>query len=199
MRLKWPILFLFFIASANAQMYRWVGADGRVTYSDKPPPASVAKQQQMPISSGDASGGGLNYALAELTKNFPVTLYTSGSCAPCDEGRLLLKNRGIPHTERTIGSNEDIARMKQAGGDGRLPFLTVGRNSQSGFESGAWNAALTSAGYPETSQLPANYQFPPAQSAAPPSMPAQQTPVESSRPVTAPPPAQGTTIPGFRF
>lgn len=199
MKLKWPILFLFFISSANAQMYRWVGADGRVTYSDKPPPSSVGKQQQKPIISGEASGDGLNYALSELAKNFPVALYTSSGCAPCDEGRLLLKNRGIPFSERTISSNEDIARMKQAGGDGRIPFLTVGRNPQSGFESGSWNAALSAAGYPVTSQLPANYQFSPPQPAAPPSIPMQQTPVEASKPATAPPPAQGTAIPGFRF
>jgi len=198
MKLKWPILFLFFIASAHAQMYRWVASDGRVTYSDKPPPASVVKQQKKSIASHEGSGDGLNYTLSELAINFPVTLYTSSDCAPCNEGRTFLKNRGIPFSERTINSNEDIARMKLAGGDGRLPFLTVGRNSQSGFESGAWNAALTAAGYPETSQLPTNYQFSAPRAAAPPPPPIEK-PVEAPKPVTEPPPAQGTSIPGFRF
>ena len=198
MRLKWPILLLFFIASAHAQMYRWVDADGKVTYSDKQPPASVVKQQQKSIPSGEVSGDGLNYSLSELAKNFPVTLHTSSDCAPCNDGRTLLKKRGIPFSERTISSNEDIAQMKQAGGDGRLPFLTVGRNSQAGFEASAWNVVLTSAGYPETSQLPTNYQFSAPQPAAP-SPSQEKKPVEIPKPATEPPPAQGTSLPGFRF
>lgn len=199
MKLKWPLLFLFFIASAHAQVYRWVDADGRVTYSDKPPPASMAKQQQKSIDSDETTVSGLNYSLSELAKNFPVMLYTSSECAPCDEGRLLLKNRGIPFSEKTINSNEDIARMKQAGGDGRIPFLTVGRNSHSGFDSSAWNGTLTAVGYPETSQLPANYQFSAPQPAAPLPAPPQKSVDAAPQPATAPPPAQGTTIPGFRF
>jgi glutaredoxin len=198
MKLKWPILFLFCIASAHAQMYRWVDANGRVTYSDTPPPPSAVKQQKKPIPSDEQESSGMPYALSEAAKNFPVTLYTSTGCAPCDEGRALLKKRGIPFSEKTVSSSEDIERMKRAGGNGRLPFLTVGRNSQTGFEAGAWDATLTSAGYPETSQLPSNYSFSSPEPAAPPPPPVE-TPQAAPPPAAPNPPAQGTTIPGFRF
>ena len=198
MKSKWLILFLFCMASAHAQMYRWVDADGRVIYSDQPPPPSVKKIQKKSGVADGAGVPGLNYALAEASRNFPVTLYTSSGCAPCDDGRALLKKRGIPYSEKTVSSNEDVVRMKQAGGTGQMPFLTVGRNTQTGFEAGAWNATLTVAGYPETSQLPSNYKFAAPIPAAPSPVPAEK-PASTPKPATSPPPAQEPTPPGFRF
>ncbi|MBS1169661.1 MAG: hypothetical protein H6R01_579 [Burkholderiaceae bacterium] len=201
MKTRRLILFLLFTAvtaGAQAQMYRWVDSSGRVTYSDQPPPASVKAQKKKLAARGD--DGGLTYSLSQAVKSNPVTLYTASGCAACDEGRALLKNRGIPFTEKTISNNADAERMKQAGGDGRLPFLIVGRNSQAGFEAGSWDAALTAAGYPETSQLPANYRYAPAQSAAPPA----EKPTENGQPQPvpqqrSPQPSNGSAPPGFRF
>ncbi len=198
MKFKWPILFLFCIASAHAQMYRWVDANGKVNYSDQPPPRSVAKPQKKSAAIGESDANGLNYSLREAVRNFPVTMYASGDCAPCDEGRALLKKRGVPFSEKTVTTSEDLDRVKKAGGTAQLPFLTIGRNSQTGFSAEAWNAALTSAGYPESSQLPANYRFASPTPAAPPPLP-DEKPVEEPKPAAPPPPAQGTTIPGFRF
>ena len=203
MKIRWPILFLLFIASAHAQMYKWVDSSGKVTYSDQPPPAS-AKAQKKSAAKGSGGDASLPYALSQATKSNPVTLYTTSSCAACDEGRALLKNRGIPFTEKTISTSADAERMKQAGGDGRLPFLMVGRNSQAGFEASSWDGALTAAGYPESSQLPANYRYAPAQAAAPAAPPAEKTngdaektPARNIRP--QPPADQGNAPPGFRF
>ena len=198
MKLKWAILFLFCMANAHAQMYRWVDADGRVTYSDKPPPASASQQQKKTVSADDAKSDGLAYALSETVRNFPVTLYTSGDCAPCEEGRQLLRKRGIPYSEKTVGSNEDLARLKQEGGNGMVPLLKIGRNAQSGFSPDAWNAALSAVGYPETSQLPANYKFS-APAPAAPTAPAAAKPIDSPTPAVTSPPAQGNATPGFRF
>ncbi|MBS1186371.1 MAG: hypothetical protein H6R04_389 [Burkholderiaceae bacterium] len=200
MKTRWLVLFLLFTAvtaGAQAQMYRWVDSSGRVTYSDQPPPASVKAQKKKVAGRGD--DGGLTYSLSQAVKNNPVTLYSASGCGACDEGRTLLKNRGIPFVEKTINNSADAERMKQAGGDGRLPFLTVGRNSQAGFEAGSWDAALTAAGYPETSQLPANYRYAPPQSAAPPvekAAEAEKPPVRQPR---SPQPTNGNATPGFRF
>ncbi len=200
MKLKWPILFLLFVTSAHAQMYRWVDADGKVNYSDKLPPAAVSKMQKKSIASGESDQPALTYALSEAVKNHPVVLYTSGNCLPCNEGRTLLKSRGIPFAEKTIATNDDIARLKQAGGNGQLPYFTVGRNARTGFEASAWNTLLTAAGYPESSQLPANYRFSAPEPASPPP-PVEPPPPEPTPPVKPEPVQQSApgTIPGFRF
>lgn len=200
MKFKWSILFLFCIGSAHAQMYRWVDASGRVTFSDQPPPASVKSPQKKALSSEEHPGGGLNYALSAAAANFPVVLYASDDCPPCDDGRSLLKQRGIPFAEKRLASKEDLERMKQETGGSRLPMLKIGRDSQTGYEAGAWHAALTAAGYPETSQLPANYRHADPAPLVPPSEPVAAKPAEQaapSAPVRAP--AQGSSTPGFRF
>lgn len=199
MKLKWPLAFLFCLASAHAQMYRSVDARGNVTYSDQPPSSSV-KLETKPLPAEDAEGMAMPYALSQAFKNHPVTLYTSGACAPCDEARTFLKQRGIPFYEKLVSSNEDVAFMKQQGGDGRLPLLTVGRTPYTGFEAGAWGIALTAAGYPATSQLPPGFMYPPPQQAvapAPPPMPPAQP--QPQGPSPAPAPEQGSAPPGFRF
>lgn len=198
------LLLLLCAASAHAQLYKWVGADGKVTYSDTPPPKTASRVETRSLTIGGASAADFPFELAEAIKNSPVTLYTSRNCIPCDDGRKLLSGRGVPFNEKTVNSNEDIAQFKQAGGDGQLPLLTIGRMRERGFEPGAWNSALSAAGYPETSKLPKTYRNPQAEAAAPAPKPATASQEGSDRTVSSPgatelPPAIGNAPPGFRF
>ncbi|RZI41370.1 glutaredoxin family protein [Herbaspirillum sp. HC18] len=200
------ILALLCAGAAHAQLYKWVGPDGKVTYSDSAPPSAAKRVETKPMAVGSVSASDFPFEVAEAMKSSPVTLYSGKNCAPCDEGRKLLNNRGIPFTEKTVSSNEDIAQYRQAGGDNQLPLLIIGRNKERGFEPGAWNSALSSAGYPESNRLPKNYRNPPAQAAAP--QPAVAEKQESAapsektatrQPATDLPPATGNAPPGFRF
>lgn len=201
-----PILFLLCSAGAHAQLYKWVGPDGKVTYSDTPPPTAATRVEAKPVTGGSTVGVGLPFELAQAMKNHPVTLYTTRDCAPCDDGRKLLSQRGIPFSEKTVTTNDDILQFRQVAGDSQLPVLAVGRSKERGFETSAWNTALTAAGYPETSRLPRAYQNPPAQAAAPKTEPVEEKLAErtaESRAATPPatelPPAVGNAPPGFRF
>jgi glutaredoxin len=198
----WSLLLLSLVvsASAHAQLYKWVGPDGKITYSDTPPPASAKKVEEKSVSTNSASTAGLPFELAEAVRNNPVTLYTTASCEACDSGRAILTGRGIPFTEKTVTSNDDIARLKQAGGTQQLPFLTIGSKKQTGADPDAWNTALTTAGYPATSQLPRNHKNPAPQAAAPKKAP-ESKPAASETPSTPTdrPPAAGNAPPGFRF
>jgi len=179
----WPCVALLAAASASAQPYRSVGPDGRVTYSDIPPTAASARDSGNGInSSGSTSATTLPYALAQVAQRYPVTLYTSQGCAPCDSGRSLLTGRGIPFTEKTVSSNNDIAALKKMTGNTSLPLLTIGSQQISGFQSSNWSQYLSAAGYPETNQLPDSYHRPSATPLAPPS-PAEAA---TAAPVTTP-------------
>jgi len=195
---------LLWMAGAHAQLYKSVGPDGRVTYSDTPP-NSAQIERTLPNRTRPADA--LPAALAEAHARHPVTLYTTDNCQPCSDGRALLQRRGIPFAEKTVHSNEDLAVLRKVGGDQQLPLLTVGNQRQQGFEADSWNATLGAAGYPETSQLPKSYQNPPAIAAAPPrAAPAAQTAAQpaaepGSAPggATPPPPPAGNAPPGFQF
>jgi glutaredoxin len=185
---------------AGAQMYKWTDAKGVVHYSDQPPAAKGAKVETRALDRG-ARQVELPYGLAAAVRANPVLLYTTPGCQACDEGRALLKERGIPFSEKTVKSNEDQQMLKQAGGDVQLPLLVVGGARRIGFEAGAWHEALSSAAYPKQKMLPRNYHYPAAEAAAPPrplarSEPSTRAPDAADRPKAA---APHDAPPGFRF
>ena len=198
-------VFLLATSVAQAQLYKSIGADGRVTYSDTPPSSGkiVESKSLSNNSESDIDTSGLPYELGQAKKNSPVTLYTSSKCIPCDDGRKLLRNRGIPFREKTISTNNDIARLKEVAGESQLPFMLIGRNKESGFEATSWNAALSAAGYPQNNQLPKTYQNGQTTPAAPPANASAASPAIDDAPDNSnqgrQAPAAGNTPPGFRF
>lgn len=165
---------------AQAQMYRSVGPDGRVTYSDKPPAAaeaapSVNRQRSgrgegepgSATAGGEVRGGpaaaGLSYALRQVVQRYPVILYAAPDCAPCQSGRNLLLNRGVPFAEKTVTTHEDTEALRRlTGGQASLPVLNIGKQQLHGYSDADWSQYLDAAGYPSSSQLPSGYQRPAA-------------------------------------
>lgn len=150
--------------SAHAQaVYRIVGADGRVTFSDKPPVTTdKVTATDRTGRTLDLSGTALPYELRQIVSRFPVTLYTSTNCGPCTSGRALLTGRGIPFTERTVSTAEDAESLTRISGENSLPFLTIGGQKIKGFSDSEWVQFLDAAGYPATSKLPSAYRNAPA-------------------------------------
>ncbi|WP_377701686.1 glutaredoxin family protein [Pseudoduganella sp. UC29_71] len=192
------VVLLMCAGTASAQMYKWKDAKGVVHYTDTPPPANAVPLKAF---SAPASQPALPSELAAAVQSRPVTLYTTASCAGCDQGRTLLQTRGIPYTEKTVNSIDDHAALKRAGSAGQLPLLVIGRGKQIGYEASTWDTLLTDAGYPAQSMLPSGYSNPaPAPAAPPPGPTAQERELAASkaaaeqaererrlRPVNAPP------------
>ena len=154
---------------AQAETYKWVDADGKVHYSDQPPPPSVRKSERKRLGHkpGDVS---MPYVLQRAMKTFPVTIFVSDCGDGCNRARALLAKRGVPHTSKdpTAPGMRDELR-KVTGGDDVVPVLQVGRRVLRGFEEGQWNAALDDAGYPKTALVPVTpVQAKPAPPAPPP-------------------------------
>jgi glutaredoxin len=147
------------------QVFRIVGPDGKVTFSDKPPVATNAK-----VTTGagsNAAGGGsgnaaLPFELRQIAQKYPVTLYTGDNCSPCQSARTLLLSRGIPFVEKTVNTNDDALALQRLSGDTSLPFATIGGQQLKGFSDSEWTQFLNAAAYPSTSLLPASYKQPPA-------------------------------------
>ena len=146
------------------QVFRIVGPDGKVTFSDKPPPAaSNARVTTAPTDGArGAAVAALPFELRRVAGQFPVTLYTGDNCGPCASARTLLTARGIPFTEKTVTSNEDADALKRLSGDNSLPFGTIGSQQLKGFSDAEWTQFLDAAGYPKSSVLPASYRAPAA-------------------------------------
>jgi glutaredoxin len=201
------VLGLLTVSALAQGVYRIVGPDGRVSYSDQPPPAANAR----PVASGPSGAtGGTNaqlpFELRQVASRYPVVLYTSAECAPCNSGRNLLNARGIPYSEKTITTNEDVEALKRLSGQTSLPVVTIGSQQIKGYSDGEWTQFLDAAGYPKQSALPSAYRratptplvaVAVAPAAAPaPATTAQSQPAEAPAPTAAPP---ATNPAGIRF
>jgi glutaredoxin len=150
---------------AKAQtIYRIVGADGKVTFSDKPPASAdqgkVASTGVGAAAAG-AAAGNLPFELRQVVAKYPVTLYTGQECSPCGSGRALLTNRGVPFSEKSVSTSEDVAALQRLTGDASLPVISFGSQRVKGFSDTEWTQYLDLAGYPKSSALPVNYKNPP--------------------------------------
>lgn len=144
-----------------AAQYKVVGPDGRITYTDRPPTADTSSRV-VPMRAGTAAPEGpvlLPLELRQAVARFPVTLYTAADCAPCEQARRMLRQRGIPHAERTIADDADGEALQRISGGRAVPTLAVGSQVMRGFAEADWHSTLDFAGYPRESKLPRNYSF----------------------------------------
>ncbi len=197
--------------AAQAQsVYRIIGPDGKVTFSDKPPinPATVSvtgpRGKPVPVRAEETV---LPFDLRQPMARYPVTLYAGPGCVPCNAGRLLLQGRGVPYTEFNVSSNADIDALQRISGDNSLPFLTIGGQKIKGYSQSEWTQFLNAASYPSASRLPSGFNF----AAAKPLVTTQQaeTPSAADAPAAAPtaaapsdsaaPAANATNPTGIKF
>ncbi|MBI3525393.1 MAG: DUF4124 domain-containing protein [Betaproteobacteria bacterium] len=109
------VLTLPLAAQAQAA-YRWVGQDGKVHYSDQPPPPSETRDvQQKKLRGSTVETSGPSYSTQQAMRKFPLTLYTSDNCKEnCQIARDFLNRRGVSFSEKVLRTPEDVVAFKQA-------------------------------------------------------------------------------------
>ena len=147
-----PLLALIMLPATAGQYYRWVDNQGRVHYSDQPPPASLANRTSQKNYKGSVVEGTEPYVLRQARERFPVTLFATGSCGmPCELAENHLSRRGIPYASKDPSNDPEAQKLLAAsGGKFRVPTLLVGNDKLDGYEEDAWNKALDRAGYPKS-------------------------------------------------
>ncbi len=192
----------FLLALPSHALYKVVGPDGRVTYTDRAPTAELGRIQPLGRDGSAAAEASPNAALPldlrQISTRFPVTLYTAPDCPPCETGRRLLQTRGIPYAERRVSTDDDAEAMNRITGGRSVPTLMVGTQALRGLSDTDWHAYLDAAGYPRESKLPRGYQPPTATplvareaepKAAPAAARAASAPENTAAAPTAPPPS----------
>lgn len=170
MKLKLSLLvvnLLFPALAAHAQVYKWVGPDGKVQFSDKPPSSAQKGVEKRNPGGAATDTTGFPKDLAQAVGSHPVTLYTAPGCGPCGTARSFLKSAGIPFAEKTVMNFEDGEKLKQVAGDMQLPALLVGSKKVLGLDTDEYKKVLSEAGYPDSNKLPKEYRYPAAEPAAP--------------------------------
>jgi len=189
------------------QVYKIVGPDGRITFSDKPPLNPTVKAEPAKVVSMRAGGSGLAglpFELRQAAQRYPVTLYTAAGCEPCMRGRSFLSARGIPFSEKTVSIAEDADALMRLANTKGVPVLTIGGQQLKGFSDSEWGQFLDAAGYPKTSQLPPTYVAPAAQPLVAldqqePKAPAEAETAKQPRAAERPSPPAGDNPAGITF
>lgn len=192
-------LTLAWAAGAALAQYKVVGPDGRVTYTDRPPAGAPPRPgAALAAEAAPSDLAALPWELRQAAARHPVTLHAMPDCRACDEGRALLRQRGIPHTEFMIATAEDADELRRREGRADLPMLRLGAQRLLGFESGEWHAMLDAAGYPRSSRLPPGYRAPVPRALAARAPDAASAPA-SPAPRPAAPALPSPSAGGFRF
>jgi len=152
---------LLLAASGVQAQFKVIGADGKVTYTDREPSQPEGRVTALGAKAAvQAAEPDMPFDLRQVTSKYPVTLYTTnGACEPCAQGRQYLKQRGVPFSERQATSSEDIDALEKISGGREAPTLTVGSQVLRGYAADSWGPYLDAAGYPRDSRLPATYQY----------------------------------------
>ena len=172
-------------ADAAAQtLYRYVDANGRVVYSDQPPPPSVKDAQTRELPENVIETDPRPLQARQAAEHFPVTLYTF-DCDVCREAQALLVKRGIPFQTVIVSEEAGAARLKALTGKQSAPVLTIGdKEIMQGYNEQRWQAMLDEAGYPRS--VPTLPHVPPRTASTAPQTASDKTTVPQDAPPTGP-------------
>ncbi len=133
----------------GVKLYKWVDADGNVTYHDRPPPDEASYR----VESKDFRVGGTSSAQSELgsvLEEYPVVLYTTPQCTSCDMARAYLDKRKVPFTDKNVeGDQELLKELKEKTGALTVPTIMVGSKIMKGYLESLLEGELDAAGYPK--------------------------------------------------
>lgn len=137
---------------ASAQsVYRYVDADGRVVYSDRPPPPDVKSVQTKRLGANYVETSEPSITAQMAAERFPATLFTFECGEVCQNAEGLLNRRGVPFTMVDVQKDDQgLTRLKTLTGEENAPVLTLGdKIVVKGYNESRWQAALDEAGYPK--------------------------------------------------
>jgi glutaredoxin len=151
-RLCWFVLLLVCALPAAAGVYKWTDADGRVHYSDSPPPDRKAAQVNIKVNSitGPATISALPASASKPSSSAAmerVRLYTTAWCGYCKKAKAQLAARRVPFDEIDIETSQYGKREFDSLGGRGVPVILVGRQRMDGFDAAGLDAMLAAAGY----------------------------------------------------
>jgi len=114
----------------HAEIYRWVDANGKVHFSDKPSQSHSSEEVKLQINTYSA----VTYDKSSIdTGNNKVVMYSTSWCGVCKKAKRYFAEKGIPYTEYDVEkSREGKSAFKRLGGKG-VPVILVGKRRMNGF------------------------------------------------------------------
>lgn len=155
-----PLLLLLLLSisasSFAAKVYQWRDSSGNVFYSDQPPPNTAVKERT--IRPNTVNKGNASVSNKENTIVTPqVVLWIMPQCgSSCDDAVALLDSRKILYDVKTADPSKEATMIEFFGLVGTLqqrpPVLVIGKEVLKEWNSAAWHAAISKAGFARPSK-----------------------------------------------
>jgi glutaredoxin len=150
------LLFLCGLACAG-EVYKSIGADGKVQYGDRKPAAGqveILRLPDLPASPLPASvlryREDLQRSLAERLAAKPppqggVRLFSADWCGYCQQAKAYLAEKGIRYREYNIDTEAGGRAFAETGSQGGVPLLQWQGRQITGFSRAGYDALFKSA------------------------------------------------------
>lgn len=127
------LLLLACVALPNilhAEIYRWVDANGKVHFSDKPSRSHSSEEVKLRINTYRAVTHDTSSTDIGMNK---VVMYSASWCGVCKKAKRYFAEKGIPYTEYDVeNSREGKSAFKSLSGKS-VPVILVGNRRMNGF------------------------------------------------------------------
>ena len=148
---------LFAMLSANAaevKLYKWVDADGKVSYQDRPPPVGQKYEEKSFTEQGADTRRDAEVKREKAASDNPVKLYIVQACESCGLVQTILDLNEIPYDHIDIEADEEAHKeLVKVSGSARVPTMTIGDKVISGFDRNKIEDTLKEQGYPVAKQV----------------------------------------------
>ena len=155
MKLITFFIFLCAATSVHAEtLYKVIGTDGRVTYTDRPPAdrtsitalkftdAPVTRLPESVLKNQAEFAKGMQNQSAQTKKidaSGPTTLFIASWCGYCTQAKAYLRTKGIAFRELDIDTPAGGRAYFEAGGQRGVPLIMADGKRLSGFSTGAYD------------------------------------------------------------
>jgi len=153
---RFAILLLWSAPALTAHgaqtLYKSIGPDGRIVYSDRPP-AEGRLEKTMAFENLPSSPLPSAYVEQLRKMGSPpapaamptsgVVLYSAAWCGFCKKAKAYMAGKGIQYREFDVNTKDGMAAFARAGGGKGVPLLLVDGQRVQGFSLAAYDGLFT--------------------------------------------------------
>ena len=130
-------------------LYKWVDAEGKISYQGQPPPPGQKYEEKSFTEEGVNTQTSIDLKREQAAISAPATLYMTQECDSCELVRKVFDLHAVPYLEVDVENDSEAQEgLKKLTGALRIPSVTIGDKVISGFDRNKIEDTLISKGYP---------------------------------------------------
>ena len=114
---------------AYAEIYKWVDADGRTHFGDKPPKNQTSEEIEVTVNTYTS----VSYDMSVFDTLGTLVIYTRDECKYCNQAKDFMRSNGIAFDERNLDHSRtariQYKRLKATG----VPVFLKGTQRMNGY------------------------------------------------------------------